>query len=153
MTYEEIISQIQTCSIIANDEFDFFIDDIAVITQDLSLSITQRELLIEQLLLNIENQPEPQFTSWSLVHFLEWLNEDNSIYYNVLLLNSVKRRPKLLTLLLTNRVLNDLPNTSAERKLFLAELKDIASNSDIDDFERNEANEFYEYQLTKEAGN
>jgi phytoene/squalene synthetase len=153
MTYEEIISKIQACSITDSDEFDLYIDDIAVAVEDLSLSTLQREVLIEQLLLNIENQPEPEFTSWSLVHFLEWLDQDNSTNYNALLLKSLKIRPKVMTLLLTNRVLNDLPDTSTDRILFLAALKEITSDSTIDEIVKNEANEFYEYQLNKEQRN
>jgi len=151
MTYEGIISEIEACSITDSDEFDLFIDEISVAVEDLGLSITQREHLIEQLLFNIENQPEPEFISWSLVHFLEWLDEENSTNYYMQVLKSLKRKPKYITLLLANRILNDLPDTSTDRILLLSALKDIASNDTFDEYERKEANEFYEYQINKEG--
>jgi hypothetical protein len=151
MTYEEIISKVENCSITDGGEFDLFIDDIAVAVEDLNLSIAQREHLIEQLLHNVENQPEPEFTSWSLVHFIEWLDEDNSSSYNIQILKSLKRKPKYLTLLLANRILNGLSDTSTERILILTALKDVVSNDTLEEYERREANEFYEYQMNKES--
>lgn len=151
MTYEEIISKIQACSIIDEGEFDLFIDDIAVTAGDLNLSIGQRDHLIGQLLLKIENQPDAEFTSWSLVHFLEWLDHDNCTSYNTQILKSLQKEPKYLTLLLANRILNELPDTSADRALFLTVLQDIASSRTADEHVREEAKEFYEYQLNKEA--
>ncbi|HYE56746.1 MAG TPA: hypothetical protein VD996_17990 [Chitinophagaceae bacterium] len=151
MSYEEIISKIQTCSITDGDEFDLFIDDIAVAVAELNLSVSQREHLIEQLLFHVERQPDPEFTSWSLIHFIEWLDEDNSTNYNTQLLKSLKRKPTCLTLLLANRILNVLDDTSADKISFLTALKEIASDSNVDQLVRNEAKELYEYQLSKKT--
>lgn len=150
MPYAEVVSKINTCSIVNGDDFDLFIDNVAVEVDKLSLSIAQKEYLIEQLLHLIERMPDSGFTSWSLVHFVEWLDQDNATNYNRQLLNSLKRKPKFLTLLLINRVLNDLPDTSVDRPLCLAALKEVASDSTLDDYIRNEANEFYEYQANKQ---
>ena len=151
MTYEEIITKIQTCPITDEVEFDVFIDNISVAVEDLNLSVGQREGLIEQLLTNVERQPEPEFTSWSLVHFIEWLDKDNSTHYNTQLLNSLKRKPTFQTLLFANRVLNDLRITSADRALFLVALKEVASKHSVDDHVRDAANKFYEYQMNKKT--
>ncbi len=151
MTFEEIISKIQSCTITDGDEFDVFIDDIAVEVEDIDFSVVQKERLIEQLFLFIESQPDPEFTSWSLVHFIEWLDKDYTTNYSTQLLTSLKRKPTFLALLLANRMLNDLPDTSADRALFLTALKEVASNGSLEEYVRNEANEFYEYQLNKEA--
>ncbi len=153
MTYEEIISNIQTCSITDGNDFDVFIDDIALAADELNLSLPQREHLIEQLLLNVESQPEPEFTSWSLVHFIEWLDEDNLTNYNKQILKSLQRKPKILTLLLANRIINGLPDTSVERTFFLGALKEVASNTIFDEHVRDEAKELYDYQVNKEAEN
>jgi hypothetical protein len=153
MTYDEIILKIKGCSITDGEEFDLFIDDVAIGTENLNLSITQREHLIEQLITQVEGQPEPEYTSWSLVHFIETLDEDNSTNYRKQLLESLKRKPKFLTLLLANRILNVLPGTSTDRILCLTTLKEIATEDAFDEYVRNQANEFYEYQLKKRAEN
>jgi hypothetical protein len=152
MTYEEIIWDIKNCSITDSDEFDLFIDDIAIAYENLNLSLSQKEQLVEQLFLNIENQPEPEFTSWSLIHFIESF-DDSGTNYNAQLLRSLKRTPKVMTILLVNRNLNALPNPTPERALFLAALNEIASNNTIDEHLKNEAKDFYEYQMKKDAGN
>ena len=149
MTYEEIISKIQYGLPTDENQFDLFIDDIAIVTERLDLTIPQREYLIDELLLNIEKQPESGFTSWSLIHFIEGLDYDNNTSYNIKLLTSLKRKPTFLALLLINRLLNAFPSISSERTLYLAALKEVASNNTLDDFVRHEANQFYEYQLNK----
>lgn len=150
MTHEQIITTIKSCEIYDEDEFDVFIDEISEAVGNLGLSDEQKEVLIEQLLFNVERQPERDFTSWSLIHFLEWLDEDSSTNYNRQILQSVKRKPKLLTLLFVNRIVNALPETSPDKSVYIAALKEVASNSSLEEYIRNEANELYEYQMSND---
>ena len=147
MNYEQIISQIQNCQITDENEFDTFIDDIAMAVDELNLAVAQKGQVIGLLLSNIESQPNPEFTSWSLIHFIEGLDEDDTTDYNRQLLHSLKRRPRFLTLLLVNRILNGLPVSAGYRKVFLTELNQIVLNDAFDEHVRNAANEFYNYQL------
>ena len=147
MTYDGIITAIKSCEIYDEAEFDAFIDEISVAVADLELSVEQKEELIEQLLLNVEQHPEHEFTSWSLIHFIEWLDEDGSTNYNVEILRSLRRKPKYLTLLLANRIVNALPETSPDRSIYIATLKEVASDPILDEYIRNEANKLYKYQL------
>ena len=147
MSYEYLLTAIKSCEIYDEAEFDIFIDEISEAVSDFELSVGQKEDLIEQLLLNVEQQPNPEFTSWSFIHFIEWLNEDSSTNYNVKILKSLRRKPKYLTLLLTNRIINSLPEMSPDRIIYTASLKEVASNPILDEYIRSEANELYEYQL------
>jgi hypothetical protein len=151
MTYGEIISKVQNCSVSRDEELDLFIDTIAETVEGLNLSSVPRERLLEQLLLSLERQPNAELTLWSFIHFIEGLDQDNTTNYLTQLKKSLERRPTLLTLLLTNRILNSLPDESADRVLFLTALKEIASNSSLDENVRIEASEFYEYQLNKKT--
>lgn len=149
MSYEEILSAIQTSTITSEDEVDSLVDQISTVAGDLDLELWQKEELIAQLLRLIERQPEPEFTSWSLIHFIEWLDEDGSTSYNDQLLQSIKQSPKYLTLLLANRVLNSLTEESPHQVKFLDALQEVASNPTFDDFVRSEANELHQYQVGK----
>jgi len=105
------------------------------------------------LILNIENQPESEFTSWSLLHFIEGLDKNNNTSFNKQILESLKSKPKVMTLLLANRIINNLSEWSADRTLFLTALKEVASNNDFDPFVRKQAGKFYEYQINKQMKN
>lgn len=153
MTYEEIISKIQNCSFSSDDELDFLIDKIAETAETLIFSNVQREQLIEQLLLSLERQPNTELTSWSFIHFIESLDQENTTNYPAQLKKSLERIPTLLTLLLTNRYINSVPDEAAERDLFLTALKKIASDSSSGKNVRTEAGEIYAYQLNKRAEN
>ena len=149
MTYKEIMLKAQSCPITNEDEFDAFIDDLAEAVEDVNLSLAERSGLIKQLLLNIEKQEELEFTSWSLIHFIESLDQDDFTNYNSLLLESLKRKPKFLNLLLVNRLLNSLPSMAGNRTMFLVALKEVACNYSFEEIVRNKANEFHEYQMNK----
>jgi hypothetical protein len=151
MAYEEIISTVQNCSVSSDEELDFFIDTIAETVDRLNVSSVQRERLLEQLLLSLERLPNAELSSWSFIHFIEGLDQDNTTNYSTHLKKSLERRPTLLTVLLTNRILNSLSDESADRLWFLTALKEIASNSSLDEIVRTEAGEFYEYQLNKKT--
>jgi len=144
---------IQCCLITDENEFDLFIDDVIASVGELNLSITQRERLNGALILNIENQPESEFTSWSLLHFIEGLDKNNNTSFNKQILESLKSKPKVMTLLLANRIINNLSEWSADRTLFLTALKEVASNNDFDPFVRKQAGKFYEYQINKQMKN
>ena len=58
-----------------------------------------------------------------------------------------------MTLLLANRIINNLSEWSADRTLFLTALKEVASNNDFDPFVRKQAGKFYEYQINKQMKN
>ena len=151
MTYKEIISRVQNCSIVDDNEFDLFIDDIGAAVEGLELSTVQRDHLNGELIANIEKQPEPEFTSWSLLHFMEWLDNDNTTNYNQQILESLKRKPKVMTLLLANRIINGVP--SVYTTLLLNALKESASNNTLDDYVRKQARDFYDYQMKKKTKN
>ena len=149
MSYQNITSAIQTCTITDENEFDLFVDEIIGQIDDIELSNAQKEELIGLFLAKIEDQPDPDFTSWSLIHFLDGLDEDNSTNYNDQVLQCLKRNPGYLTLLLANRIANGLPKTSPDRLNFISALKDVALNPSVEEYLRKEANALYEYQLNK----
>jgi hypothetical protein len=149
MNFEEILYLIRSNEKTDEGEIELFVDDLADCIYEIDLSLNQRNDLITAFLELIENQPDPEFVSWSLVHFLEWIDEDGNSDYKRLLLSSAKKKPKNMTLLLMNRLINGNETCSELVNSLLETLKEIANNPIVDNQIRAEAKEYVEYQKSK----
>lgn len=95
--------------------------------------------LVEPILQIMERHPMDDFgMPGEMVHFIEKFSPE----YEVLLVESLKRRPALHTVWMLNRCING----SADKESHIALLKEIAENDNIEQEIRESALDFYKFQ-------
>ncbi|GAA4442777.1 hypothetical protein GCM10023188_42860 [Pontibacter saemangeumensis] len=147
MEFEKILSRLESSTLSDEDEVDVFIDEISSLLEDFELDKEQKEKLINRILRFIERQENEEFISWSLIHFIEWLDEENTTTYNNQVLESLERKPTSLTLILLNRIINAETANLIKKDRLVEELKRVTKNPGATNFVQQEALDFYERQL------
>ncbi|GGG26811.1 hypothetical protein [Pontibacter amylolyticus] len=147
MKIEEILSRLENSKLSDENEVDVFIVEISSSLENLELDKDLKEKVINRLLCFIERQENEEFISWSLIHFIEWLDEGNTTNYTSQVLESLERKPTYLALILLNRIINSETANLDVKDQLMQELKRVTVNPVATDFVQQEAMDFYERQL------
>lgn len=147
MDFQEVLLKIENSKLSEEDEVDVLIDEISSSLENLELNNEQKEKVINHLLRFIEGQENDQFISWSLIHFIEWLDEENTTNYTSQVLESLEKKPTYLALILLNRIINaETANLDVKDRL-MQELKRVTKSPVATDFVQQEAIDFYQRHL------
>ena len=121
---------------IKKEDFEAIYEILNIIKEEDSM------LYIEWILHFMEENPKIDYVMpWPLVHFMEKKYKKG---YEILLLESIKRKPTEHTVWMLNRILNDV--NLEDRNVYMDVLKAIVKDSKYDEELRSLAKEFLEYQ-------
>jgi|SRR3954463_5262517 hypothetical protein len=146
MTYEEIVMglrSLQERDFDLNNTDAFGNERLYELTQGL-LNLHSPERSIPELFAVMERMPDADLGSpGPLVHTLEKLTG-----YETELVESVRRRPALLSVWMVNRILNSNPQEHI-REQYLTLLRDVEQRRDVSKTVRKDAADFVEFQARK----
>jgi len=130
----------EMASIKNSDYFEVDFDDLV---QNYNFSVLVKNDF-DRLFQFIESNCDIEFgTPGSLVHFMEYFyNED----YNIALTESLYRKPTYLTLVMLNRVINELDES--EKRRYISIFQDVI-NMNISEEVKAEAKHFLDYQMNR----
>jgi hypothetical protein len=128
-----------------SDEFDMYVYDNIVELEKYDSDVSDR--IIELM----ENNPMYDFgVPGSLVFYLEEMEKDWSVYFDKLSA-SLNRNPSRHLVWCLNRLLNGVPKNDKVYHDGMNCLKSISDNTNTSEFIRENAKEFYEYQLKRKG--
>jgi len=155
MKLREVLDKVENFkmdSTTENHELTLFFDDIGDRILNLGeLGQDEKEKAIKSLFEFQKRQPPELDVNWTFIHLIEYIGKPAYKIYNRELVMVNEEAPSLISILLLNRHINSLGGT--ERKSGVNLLKRISEKEGIPQSVRDEAMEFYEFQLNKEKKN
>lgn len=131
-----------------NNQWSEYESEFTLIQYDIVDIIEQHKMGIEAIqpiIELMEKHPLVEFGSpGPLTHFMEKFYQENSLFYEELLLQSVLRRPTVHTVWLLNRVINGAKTENS--KELIQTLKSISANKSLHQEIQTVASYFLKYQ-------
>ena len=120
------------------NELDVMMDECVIAFEEQSYGIQ----IVQEILELMERNPLIEFGfPGAFVHYVETFSGKG---YEELLYESIEKKPTVHTLWMLNRIIND-----EDDNRYINLLKAVTERQDIEDYVRNIAIEFYEYQNNK----
>lgn len=151
MNLKDILEKIKgfnTNEEVEDGDVSVFFDEIGVVISNIGeLEIEEKKQILSALFDFLGRQSADFEENWSFIHLIENIDDSTVGIYYEKLFKFNKKSPTLTSILLLNRLINALETNKKESGMKL--LGEISKENNISPFLREEAADYYTYQLKK----